>query len=218
MRSPPLPSRLPLVAVVALAAASIGAGAAQAAGAVVHSWTWRQQPSPQALEACTATLSKLAAARAGVLILEAPEALAGQVTDLGPALLSFNGRGDFREQQFRWPGRRGVNSCKTGGFPYDEVVTAALIAARDCFPPTVLAIGSDGPWEEWWPGAKLYESVTGRAAVSPLGGDLQEEVPGAQASGRPWVVKRELLDLLPACLLALFLALFLADRFRPRRI
>jgi hypothetical protein len=166
-------------------------------------------------------MNKLAAARAGVLSPDAPAALAAQVTDLGPALLSFNGQGDFRQEQFRWPGRRGFNFCKTGGFPYDEVVTAVLIAARDCFPPAVLAIGTDGEWEEWAAGAKLYESVTGRTAVSPLGGEVQEPDPAAAREGGEakgtLVVKRETLDLLPAGLLAAFLTLFFLDRFRPRR-
>ncbi len=205
-------------ALAACAATLCVAGAAQAA---THYWTWNKQPSPESLEACAATLRKVAAARTLVLSLDGPAALAAQATDLGPALLSLNGQGDFRQEQFRWPGRRGFNFCKTGGFPYDAVVTAALIAARDCFAPAVLAIGSDGEWDDWAPGAKLYQSVTGRTAVSPLGGEVQEPAPGESGAGGgekdPWVVKRGTLDRLPAGLLALFLALFFLDRFRPRR-
>lgn len=220
MRGPGLHQTVILAALLACAVAAPGAGAGQAG--THRYWAWRKQPSPQALEACAATLRKFADARPSVLAVDGPAALEAHVTDLGPALLSLSGQGDFNRQPFRWPGRRGLNSCDTGGFPYDEVVTAALIAARDCFPPAVLAIGSEGEWEDWWPGAKLYESVTGRAAVSPFGGALRETDPAAARGGvdgrGPLVVERETLDLLPAGLLALFLALFLTDRFRPRRI
>jgi hypothetical protein len=59
---------------------------------------------------------------------------------------------------------------KTAAKPYDVVVTASLIAARDCFPREVLEIRSDGTWPSAFAdGAALYERTLGRRASNPLG-------------------------------------------------
>ena len=70
---------------------------------------------------------------------------------------------------------------KTQWKPYDEVVVACLIAARDHFPPAVLTIESDGEWSpDWAAGAHLYERVLGRKAHDPLeahDGVVSDDVP-----------------------------------------
>jgi hypothetical protein len=204
-----------------LAVAALCALAFPAQAGTTHYWTWHKAPTPEQLEACAGPMRKLVEARAAVISGETAAALAAATGDFGPLLFSFNGNGDFRAEQFTWPGRRGFNFCKTLGFPYDEAVTAVLIAARDCFPPGQLAIGTDGDWGEWAPGARLYESVLGRHAVSPIAGEVQApdaEVARETGEAKGLLVKRETLDLLPGALLAVFAALFAADRLRPRRI
>jgi hypothetical protein len=211
-------------ALAALAAAFALAFAAPAQAGTTHYWTWHKAPTPEQLEACAGPMRKLVGARAAVLSPETAAGLAAAPGDFGPALFSLNGIGDFRSEQFVWPGRRGFNFCKTLGLPYDEVVTAVLIAARDCFAPAQLGIGTDGDWEEWGPGARLYESVLSKRALSPLGGEVQapegEVAREARDAGdaKGLLVRRETLDWLPAALLVAFVLLFAADRLRPRRI
>jgi hypothetical protein len=64
----------------------------------------------------------------------------------------------------------GFNFCKTAGKPYDEVVTACLLVARDHFPEDILSIDSDGSWSDgdWQEGTKLYTTVLGRPARNPM--------------------------------------------------
>jgi len=40
--------------------------------------------------------------------------------------------------------------------------------ARDHFPPSTLSISSDGSWDDWIEGAKLYSSVLRRSARNPM--------------------------------------------------
>ena len=65
------------------------------------------------------------------------------------------------------------------------MVTAILIAARDCFSPGLLAIGSDGEWDDWAAGARLYQSVTGRKALSPLEGAVHDPEEEAAEGAAP---------------------------------
>jgi hypothetical protein len=46
------------------------------------------------------------------------------------------------------------NFCKTARKDYDEVVTAILILARYLFPN--FSVSSDGTWEEWSRGRRLF--------------------------------------------------------------
>lgn len=53
--------------------------------------------------------------------------------------------------------------CKTENRPYDEVVTAILIAAAVRSPDIARGMTSDGEWDNWSAGVALFES-----AVRPL--------------------------------------------------
>jgi hypothetical protein len=97
-------------------------------------------------------------------------------------LLAFNGVGSGAGEPFVFPGNASpgeifqvltaTNVCETGRKPYDEVVTAALIVARECFGPEILEIASDGTWtKDWAAGRALAEKVLGRAASNPLSRD-----------------------------------------------
>lgn len=60
------------------------------------------------------------------------------------------------------------NFCKTGQLPYDEVVTACLIALKRAYGEKV-SIGSDGEWDsEWVEGRALYQMAVQETALSPL--------------------------------------------------
>jgi hypothetical protein len=51
-----------------------------------------------------------------------------------------------------------TDSCKTGGRPYDEVVTAILIAAAVLLNKSRIgAFTTDGRWKDWAAGLRLYE-------------------------------------------------------------
>ena len=155
-----------------------------------HYFTWRQKPDPQALHECIVDMSRVIAARWNML--------AGIEGDGKPDIKSldlvFNGIGDDGHEPFVFPGRfdqhfdddvglppsskppPGFNFCKTAGKPYDEVVTACLLVARDHFPRSVLAISSDGRWidGDWSAGAALYSSVFWRTAKDPAGGEVTD--------------------------------------------
>ena len=59
--------------------------------------------------------------------------------------------------------------CKTARKPYDNVVTACLIAVKEHFPD--IKVSSDGDTGEWEDGLKLYALATGRVAVWPVSKD-----------------------------------------------
>jgi len=141
-------------------------------------FTWHSRPSPQALHEAIAEMR---------LVIEASRSkLAGPDGDGQPEIGSdsvvFNGIGDDSHEPFFFPGiiedpspglEPGFNAIKTAGKPYDAVVTACLLVARDHFPANVLAIGSDGEWpEDWLAGAQLYRSVLHRPAQDPIDGEV----------------------------------------------
>jgi hypothetical protein len=134
-----------------------------------HYFTWKEKPSDAELKACIAEMRRIAEARKDIL---AGRNGPGSPIILDATHLDLNGRGDDEYEPFIFPGKPGFNFCTTAGKPYDAVVTACLIAARDHFPPGVLAISSDGSWEDWQEGAKLYSSVLGRPARNPIGGSV----------------------------------------------
>jgi hypothetical protein len=144
-----------------------------------HYFTWRQQPDEAVLRKCIGDMRRIVDAKKNLL--------AGPDGEGAPVLeeleLQFNGIGEEQSGEPLmfpgitgripgWTGPAGFNACKTNWKPYDQVVTACLIVARDHFPPTVLAIGSDGPWGSggWAAGAKLHASVMGRPARNPSPG------------------------------------------------
>lgn len=66
----------------------------------------------------------------------------------------FNGVGADGHETFSFPTGDGFNFCKTASKPYDEVVTAILIAA-DTICPGAFDISSDGNIEDWVNGLAL---------------------------------------------------------------
>ncbi len=124
-------------------------------------FSWTKPPNPTALRQCVAEMNKIIEARKNILVLpgDAP---------LGETNVSFNGLGKDAFEPFVFPGANGSNSCKTAFKPYDEPVMACLLVARDHFPPEVLTIKSDGSWQDWDRGARLYASVFGRPAKDPM--------------------------------------------------
>jgi hypothetical protein len=57
--------------------------------------------------------------------------------------------------------------CKTAMKPYDAVVTAILIRAKQIYGSCV-SVSSDGDWSEWQAGRDLYEAVFGEVAECPF--------------------------------------------------
>jgi len=51
--------------------------------------------------------------------------------------------------------------CKTGKYPYDIVVTTALIRLKKYFPVVEFSDNDDGTVEEWRPAVELYEKLFG---------------------------------------------------------
>jgi hypothetical protein len=69
-----------------------------------------------------------------------------------------------------FPNELGFNFCKTAAKPYDSVVTACLLVARDHFSSSVLSIDSDGSWAagDWQQGIDRYSKVLGRRPHNPM--------------------------------------------------
>ena len=144
-----------------------------------HAFIWKIDPSDPRLAQCVAEMNQLVEARGDILKVTPPDpSLRGQDQ------IHINGIGDDEYEDFIFPGNNvshnimfgpnvpanlvGLNSCKTAYKPYDEVVTACLIVARDHFTEEELQIVSDGSWDDWQPGRDLYERVLHRPAHSPL--------------------------------------------------
>ncbi len=91
--------------------------------------------------------------------------------------ISFNGYGKESYETFFWPavpeiqdwraeGSLIFNFCKTAMKPYDAVVTASLIRAKDIYGDAIL-VHSDGDWDDWQEGRQLYKAVFGAEPVKP---------------------------------------------------
>jgi hypothetical protein len=167
------------VAVLALVALAVVPATAK--GGYSHFLEWRRKPSEEEVRACVADMRKVIEAKRSLLAGPdgegEPEAAEGRV--------AFNGRGQPGKaagdamEPFEFPGRFGRNEIKTGYSrpkPYDTVVCACLIVARDHFDGKSLWIFSNGQWEddEWRAGAELYEEVFGRKPRDPFGLDDNE--------------------------------------------
>ena len=93
---------------------------------------------------------------------------------------SLNGIDDMSHETFTWKAlptqvewRKDepeiFDFCKTAMKPYDAVVTAILIRAKEIYGSCV-SISSDGDWSEWQDGRNLYEAVFGQVAECPFDG------------------------------------------------
>ena len=160
------------IRVTSLLVALVGLLCGQAQAGYTHYWRWAQAPDAAALSNCIAEMKLIIQARKIILVgPDLPGAVAGSPKIEGMKV-DINGIGDDAHEPFVFPGKVGFNFCKTEGKPYDEVVTACLILARDYFPDSVLAISSDGEWQDWSSGANLYSSVLRRRAKYAFGGNV----------------------------------------------
>ena len=136
-----------------------------------HYFTWHEKPKDAELKACVGEMNLLIEVRKSMLVSPDVEGAVPGSLKLETMHVDFNGIGDDAHEPFVFPGTDGFNFCKTAYKPYDEVVTACLLVARDHFPPSVLSISSDGSWEDWTNGATLYNSVFHRPARIPFTSD-----------------------------------------------
>jgi hypothetical protein len=187
--SPRLPGNAPRAAtalvrrgLAALVALLILALPGVASAGYTHYWKWKARPDPAELARCVDEMLKLADARRD--ILEDANGRSGgpaefrttcSFADAGVLpCVNFNGIGDDAHETFAFPlasfaGTPELSFVKTAYKPYDEVVVASLIVARDHFAPASLEIFSDGQWlDDWTAGAALYERVLRRPARNPL--------------------------------------------------
>ena len=85
---------------------------------------------------------------------------------------------DLAHETFCWEGIPSISEhrkdepetfdfCKTAHKPYDAVITAILIRAKQIYGSCVY-ISSDGKWGEWQAGRELYEKVFGEVAEYPF--------------------------------------------------
>ena len=84
--------------------------------------------------------------------------------------VSINGIGEDSHETFIFTREANLNFnfCKTARKPYDDVVTACLIALGRAYGEKV-DIGSDGDWDgEWVAGRALYQMAVQETAISPL--------------------------------------------------
>lgn len=137
-----------------------------------HYFTWKQTPDDASIRICVADMNRLIQARKNILVSpDLPESTPGS-PKLSATNVDFNGIGENGHEPFVFPyvfpDHDSFNFCKTAWKPYDEVVTACLLVARDHFPASVLEISSDGSWADWSRGASLYSSVFGRPARNPM--------------------------------------------------
>ena len=163
------PSTRPLAPLVAAAVgmlAAIGVARGVFASGYAQSFRWYQTPDAAKVKACVADMAR---------VLEAAnDKIAGPDGTGAPVIaddrIHFNGRGDDAEEAFLFPGKPDRNECRTMREPYDAVVTACLLVARDHFPSEVLGIASDGQWSngDWDQGRKLYQRIFGRQALKPM--------------------------------------------------
>lgn len=82
----------------------------------------------------------------------------------------FNGVGEDAHETFVFTRKANLdfNFTKTNRKPYDEVVTACLIALGKAYGDKV-AISSDGEWEsDWVAGRNLYQMAVQETAISPI--------------------------------------------------
>jgi len=153
----------------------------EASAGYTHYWIWHVTPEASALDGCVEEMARIVDARRDILSDDHDRTGSSAVfrgerpfgRDGGPPLPSLwlNGIGDDAHEPFLFPVAwdPSFSFVKTEWKPYDEVVVACLIVARDHFPESALEIRSDGDWgQSWSAGRSLYEKVLGRAARNPL--------------------------------------------------
>lgn len=116
----------------------------EARAGYTHYFTWHQAPSDAALRPCIAEMRLIVDARKRILLPPKDIDSTPGSPMIGPLSLDINGIDEDAHEPFVFPGDSGSNFCKTEAKPYDEVVTACLLVARDHFPPSILSISSDG--------------------------------------------------------------------------
>jgi hypothetical protein len=134
-----------------------------------HYFTWHKKPDQARLKECVEQMRKVV--NAARWTLAGADGEGDPIAE--PSRVELNGRGEEAHEPFCFPGGMAYNFCKTQGKPYDAVVTACLLVARDHFPADVLEISSDGSWSEgdWDAGKALYKQVFGKSAGNPMGPD-----------------------------------------------
>jgi len=151
-------------------------------GGYTQYFVWKIDPPVDRINQCASEMRQLIQARRDIVEVIPPDP-----AFKGFDLVQFNGIGDHQGEDFVFPHNTlsfnflsllskqpipenliGFNFCKTNGEPYDEVVTACLLVARDHFSPQELTILSDGEWDDWKDGRALYERVLNRTAQNPL--------------------------------------------------
>ncbi len=128
----------------------------EAIAGYTHVWVFKEKPDPVVVARAAEAMQKVIARRPGLV----------DVVDK-PGEIRFNGRGALAQEDFVFPGRVGTNAVWTERKPYDELVTACLLVARDHFTREQLEIKSDGDWLAWQDGILLYTETFGRAPKNP---------------------------------------------------
>ena len=185
-------------------------GPAAAHAGYTHYFTWHRAPTEDELKACIPRIAEIIAADSHQLA--GPDGTVAP--EIGATQVAFNGKTPSDHEPFVFPGRMGFNFCKTELKPYDAAVTASLIVARDCFPPEVLEIASDGSWADgdWNPGATLYSRVFHRKPVNPLNRGT-----GGLSIGSGFEFLRSFVGWLPLLVVGVFLLFFLRRRRKLNR-
>lgn len=141
--------------VAAALAISLSLLGRSASAGYTHVWVFKEKPDPAVVARATEAMRKVIARRGDLV----------EVT-LGESI-RFNGKGDLAQEDFVFPGRVGTNAAWTEKKPYDEVVTACLLVARDHWSKEQLEIKSDGDWLAWQDGILLYTETFGHAPQNP---------------------------------------------------
>ena len=88
--------------------------------------------------------------------------------DISPTGIHFNGDDTLDESYESFDltvDLSGFNFCKTAQRPYDVVVTAVLLAAKDRL-GSLIALSSDGDPVDWAAGLNLARRATGRPGIA----------------------------------------------------
>jgi hypothetical protein len=127
----------------------------EAVAGYTHVWVFKETPDPALVAKATEAMRKVIAKRPNLVEVAPGDAL------------KFNGKGDLAQEDFVFPGRVGTNAVWTEKKPYDEVVTACLLVARDYFTKEQLELKSDGDWLAWQDGILLYAETFGSKPNNP---------------------------------------------------